>query len=78
MLPTRVGMDRALVQYAPICQHAPHTRGDGPEWQISQSLPRKCSPHAWGWTARSPPHGGHGSMLPTRVGMDRDCAMGSI
>ena len=48
MFPTPVGMNRltGTVGYQTI--HVPHTRGDEPDSERTQSVGMQCSPHPWG------------------------------
>ena len=50
VLPTRVGMVRPLNGSNPICESAPHPRGDGPFTPDGPLVSRGCSPPAWGWS----------------------------
>ncbi len=71
VLPTRVGMVRAIALGPSMTACSPHPRGDGP-WTgpFHYALP-SFSPPAWGWSADEMGHRLHGGVLPTRVGMVR-------
>ena len=71
VLPTRVGMVRAISPLAVLERSAPHPRGDGPHLAIMNGWLRSCSPPAWGWSAGGAAGGVSLSVLPTRVGMVR-------
>ncbi len=73
VLPTRVGMVRGPSGATGPSGGSPHTRGDGPRsnsWLVRQ---KEFSPHAWGWSVEFPPQLVALGVLPTRVGMVRDC-----
>ncbi len=74
VLPTRVGMVRALGPGSLAAPGSPHSRGDGPELLLHQTLLLLFSPLAWGWSAvwRLLCHSL--LVLPTRVGMVRASA----
>ena len=57
-------------------QGAPHPRGDGPYSIARVQRVFRCSPPAWGWSARAGARADGGGVLPTRVGMVR-CGSGS-
>jgi len=71
VFPTRVGMDRyeRLISAGIFC--FPHTRGDGPRGNPTESCAVSFSPHAWGWTGPGDAPGAAALVFPTRVGMDR-------
>src|SRR5271166_4779787 len=52
---------------------SPHTRGDGPNWRRSRNRRAKFSPHAWGWSDLPNLLWHCSAVLPTRVGMVRQC-----
>ena len=55
VLPTRVGMVRAVMAGGFIAVGAPHPRGDGPVIVRIRSGSPGCSPPAWGWSALATP-----------------------
>ena len=48
VFPTRVGMNRTMVQSLPTSRRVPHTRGDEPAYSKELAKASECSPHAWG------------------------------
>ena len=50
---------------------SPHTRGDGPAFQVFVDIRPTFSPHAWGWSGYVSGATDEFSVLPTRVGMVR-------
>src|ERR1035441_10164114 len=52
VLPTRVGMVRHILYAGIPPSRAPHPRGDGPRFSGKLVSTRKCSPPAWGWSAK--------------------------
>ena len=71
VLPTRVGMVRAVRPSVVGAVSSPHPRGDGPRKTPSPRLKRAFSPPAWGWSAVAAVEGQRRPVLPTRVGMVR-------
>ena len=71
VLPTRVGMVRLSSRCWLSGPCSPHTRGDGPVWEIYRWKCGAFSPHAWGWSDINRPELHERRVLPTRVGMVR-------
>ena len=71
VVPTRVGMDRAIRTRARKSACCPHTRGDGPVYFPAGCAIIRLSPHAWGWTDGLDRDLRWRLVVPTRVGMDR-------
>ncbi len=71
VLPTHVGMVRAMSGLNRLICCSPHPRGDGPDCEDYDNLNGSFSPPTWGWSAapRSPTTGI--TVLPTHVGMVR-------
>ena len=78
VLPTRVGMVRNSARSDSNAAGAPHPRGDGPACARLQSGSIPCSPPAWGWSAQNCRRHHPSPVLPTRVGMVRTLALGSL
>src|ERR1019366_395764 len=72
VLPTRVGMVRSSSLLPPTGLGSPHTRGDGPDVQASNSTVIAFSPPAWGWSESTTYKSLLILVLPTRVGMVRE------
>ena len=71
VLPTRVGMVRAVALRGLRMAGSPHPRGDGPPLAIQQVLAPEFSPPAWGWSETCTCGLAKIMVLPTRVGMVR-------
>ncbi len=71
LLPTRVGMFRALAGASQYTKTSPHPRGDVPTSQVRTRRESFFSPPAWGCSAYSGRLRSQGGLLPTRVGMFR-------
>ena len=71
VFPTRVGMVRAPPGPAEVAQGFPHARGDGPIENTHDTLWRRFSPRAWGWSGVPLPGMAPVAVFPTRVGMVR-------
>src|SRR5271165_334967 len=75
VLPTRVGMVRKLASRKNPHGCSPHTRGDGPPNRNTRLAICRFSPHAWGWSAIGGNSRVISVVLPTRVGMVRECSL---
>jgi len=71
VVPTRVGVDRHT--YTPTSQGGSrlHARGGGPRPTMGRCFRSRSSPRAWGWTGDSLMFEVAGTVVPTRVGVDR-------
>ena len=78
VLPTRVGMVRSFAPTLRTAWSAPHPRGDGPPGDRGVVKVPVCSPPAWGWSGLARKFADTMKVLPTRVGMVRLIARGSI
>jgi len=76
VLPTCVGMVRRDSQLRRWRSSSPHVRGDGPTIPTHASLSREFSPRAWGWSEDGMPALAFRWVLPTCVGMVRNCPLG--
>ena len=70
VFPTRVGVDRVMMNGTLYAFRFPHTRGGGPRWLHVVMSAFVFSPHAWGWTEKKVAIGKYVSVFPTRVGVD--------
>ncbi len=71
VLPTRVGMVRALSRQCSRSSSSPHARGDGPHGTLGPFTAYPFSPRAWGWSGSGDTADQNPVVLPTRVGMVR-------
>ena len=71
VFPTHVGMDRRIPRAARTSPRVPHARGDGPQFAITCSFEKVCSPRTWGWTESAFWRKRNTIVFPTHVGMDR-------
>src|SRR5271157_980977 len=71
VLPTCVGMVRAVNLLGRCAGRSPHVRGDGP-YRVPYWLHlNRFSPRAWGWSGAPAPAADLSGVLPTCVGMVR-------
>src|SRR5258708_2531491 len=73
VLPTHVGMVRIIGRSSPPSDRSPPTRGDGPSSVHCAPPPSGFSPHTWGWSEIGISGAALGAVLPTHVGMVRQC-----
>ena len=71
VLPTHVGMVRAIWARSSSAPSAPHARGDGPLAPLVRVKIGACSPRTWGWSVGSQQPTLWRLVLPTHVGMVR-------
>ncbi len=71
VVPTHVGVDRAVVNRPGGIPSRPHARGGGPAQGPSRMGGCWSSPRTWGWTVRHAGPTGHRRVVPTHVGVDR-------
>ena len=72
VFPTHVGMDlTSFGRKLPLLSF-PHTRGDGPSYEMTPPPYQRFSPHTWGWTYVYKQKTSKESVFPTHVGMDLD------
>ena len=77
LLPTPVGMFRALACRIGPREPSPHARGDVPITQRWVSVNRGFSPRPWGYSGALHARRGARLLLPTPVGMFRSSARGN-
>ena len=71
VFPTHVGMVREATLDYGLKLRVPHTRGDGPIYDLSGNNYHGCSPHTWGWSGELMRELNIGMVFPTHVGMVR-------
>ena len=73
VLPTRVGMFRTECHWGEKRRSSPHARGDVPTRPPDREKPRTFSPRPWGCSGAAKGSELQPHVLPTPVGMFRDC-----
>src|SRR5437764_268333 len=71
VVPTHVGVDRAIAARNRCALGCPHACGGGPIDGVSEISGSALSPRMWGWTALTGALGDPGAVVPTHVGVDR-------
>ena len=75
VLPTCVGMVRPSVRAPKMPAGSPHVRGDGPHRITRSEAAVRFSPRAWGWSCAPDQLCNQRDVLPTCVGMVRQCTL---